>query len=237
MRVLYFSILVTYFASQLCGQTNYPMEFADTLKITPVSWSLTNRPDTFNGDTIFKLRQPQGFVLQQNSEQGTVVRVFLKSKKSYKVFEARNDPNFDSYDHPESYECDTVEFNGNGGKELLIRWSNFANNSGSTGGWSEWTSGFDMWDLDKLNQIFSIQDQDNYNDYWNERIPTENGLATDVVRSSYCQNYNVEITPEQISISYSRDCVETDEETGIVLPQYERTYVYEIQNSLLVLRK
>jgi hypothetical protein len=121
-----------------------------------------------------------------------------------------------------------------GGDELIIRWSDQNGRSGFMDGWSESTGGFLLWDLDRFQLLFSMQDQYDYN-YWYTGVQydslgefLQDSLGNVVIIDSLsggessCENYNVNIEYRKITVEFSPDCVRSDPETD----PYEEHTVY-----------
>lgn len=216
------------------GQDEYPMKFSDTVAMEMHPFSYTTRPDTIGGDTVFRLANPECIVLLQVHMEYISFIVLKKEKKRWKMFNPAPYPEFDGG----SYSFDTIDFDGSGSPELLVRWENSIDESGGSGWSNEFTSGFYLWDIDNAKLIFQMRDHHTFSSHWNDRfIDPEGEISANEVVESYCRNYIVSMERGRISIKCDPDCAEADEETGMILPEYQRLYEYEPEHDFLILKK
>lgn len=233
MRTLLFlTFTVLFSAPQDALGQDTPIDFGDTLTIEKFSFSYTTRPDTFIGDTLFILSKPQCIVVQQNRTHSVIITLLKKDKRKWKVLELC------PHDQAESFTVDTINFDGKGSPELIVRWNSSFYANAMQGGWSETSSGFYLWDIDNARLIYTMQDQHSYTSLYNSHFIDSSGEpSAEVVDNSYCENYYVIIQPRKIEISYDPNCAEVDELSGMPLPQYSVEDVYELIGDYLILKK
>lgn len=234
MRTLLLSLLtVSCFAPKdVLGQDEYPMKFGDTIPVERHSYSFTTRPDTFKGDTLFALLEDNCYVVQLMRGDNLTMLLLKKYKRKWKVLDLC--PNRQGG----SFTVDTINFDGKGSPEMIVRWNSELYTNEMQGGWSETSSGFYLWDIDNAQLIFNIQDVDEYSSSWNSRFIDSTGeVSAEVIEEHYCHNYHVELARERITISCRIECAEVDENSGKPLREYLEVYIYEQVGDILVRMK
>lgn len=224
------------------AQNLFPEGLSDT--ITPESADVTfyRTLDSLPGDTIYTIEAPEGFVLRTQDYNATY-RIALKTKSGYNVFNCC--PAVITH---WPVLIDTVNLNGRGNPELEIRWSYGNGRSGWASGWNESSSGILIWDLDKIELVFSFQDSFEYNFWWNGiEYDSSGNLATDSLGEviihdslsggeSSCDKYDLKIELKQITIQRQADCTLNDTDSGAVLREDETIWIYELKRDELVLK-
>ena len=236
MRVFHYLIFVLFCSApfEVFAQEEYPAVFPDTIPMEMHDFYYTTRPDTFTGDTVFHLSNPECYVLLKVHMEYISFLVFKKEKKRWKIFNPAPYPEMDGG----SYTFDTIDFNGKGSPELLVRWEDFNPENGGLGWSTEQKSGFYLWDIDKVQLIYHMRDQYNYSSSWSDRyIDTTGEISASLVIEAYCRSYKVQFTLGKMQITADSNCAETDEESRKILPEYERVFQYEVKGNYLVLRK
>ena len=118
MRIFHFLVFLLFCTEpfDLFAQEEYPAFFPDTIPMEMHDFYYTTRPDTFTGDTVFHLSNPECYVLLKVHMEYISFLVFKKEKKRWKVFNPAPYPEMDGG----SYTFDTIDFNGKGSPEVSI---------------------------------------------------------------------------------------------------------------------
>lgn len=236
MRVFHFIVfaLFWYAPIEVFAQEEYPGIFPDTIPMEVHSFFYTTRPDTFTGDTVYRLAKPECYVLLQVHMEYISFLVFKKEKKHWKVFNPAPYPEMDGG----SYSFDTINFDGKGSPELLVRWQELRNESGDLAMNDHITEGFYLWDMDHVKLIYHMRDRYTFEGRWNNRyIDSAGEVSANEIIVTICRSYIVKIEQGKITIQSDSDCAEVDEETGMILPEHERVYEYEAIDTLLILKR
>lgn len=227
--ILFIVILCLLVTEEIIAQEGYPMQFNDSIEVFHSPYIVTNRPDTFKGDTVYRLTTPEVFILLNENGENSSLLVFVKHKKKWRVFTES------SYSKETSYSFDTIDFNGKSNPELLIRWSEENYEQGARGYTIERNGGIDLWDIDNLTLIFSIHDKDEFESSWYTLVydSTEQDLVSVDVSESYCSNYITSFENNTIAIWCDPNCVERND-IGNPLPQFLNKYFYKLSGDYLV---
>lgn len=244
MRSLPILLMLLLVNFSMHAQTSLPEGLGDTLTPEHAEVRFYQSLDSLPGDTIFRLTSPEGYVIQ-NSDYNSSVKVALKTKTGYNVFDGC--PNIDDHWIPTIHR---INFNGRGHDELEIRWSNGNGRSGWESGWNEASSGICIWDLDKMQLLFTFQDSYEYNFWWNGVIYNDStgALETDSLGDiimidslsggeSSCDKYDVTVEVKKITIHRQADCALTNPDEGTVLRADETTWIYDLKREGLVIRR
>lgn len=238
--LLFIAFIPTYTVS---AQILLPEGLSDTITPEAVEVKFYKSLDSVPGDTIYVIESPAGYVIQ-DSDHYSYIKVAIRTKSGYKVFDAG----------PDIYTrwpvtIDRINFNGLGRDELEIRWANGNGRSGWASGWNESSSRILIWDLDRIQLLFSFQDSFEYNFWWNGvEYDSSGNLMTDSLGDvimidslsggeSSCDKYDVTIELKKITIHRNADCALTNTDDGAILRQDETTWIYDLKRDGLVLRK
>lgn len=215
-----------------------PEGLEDTILMYYPPCSIYKTLDSIPGDTVFTLTSPKGYVIESHSNSGSTIFVALKVRSGYQVFDITPDASL-----PPELTFSTINFDGRGDDELMIKWTAGTGVSSWWGGWSEQSGGIAIWDLNKMRMMFNFQNYYSYNSWSNsyEYDSLGNVIINDDDSSyhgeSSCENYDVDVSLRKITIQRSSDCPYVEQETGLALPVDSRTYVYELRPCGLVLKK
>lgn len=244
MRTLLFFLLVNFFVFPKCAiaQTEYPEGLSDTITPESVEVKFYKTLDSIPGDTIFQCTSPELYVIQQDDWYSTI-QIAVKTKKGYNVFDGCPSETV------KEFNLDTMNFNGTGKNELVVYWNSYSGRSGWIDGWNEQASGVYVWDIDKMQLIFSYQNSYEYN-YWYNGVEYDSSgnyltdslgeiLMNDSLAGgeSSCDKYDVNIDQKKITIHRQADCALTNTDDGAILREDDTTWIYDITQEGLVLRK
>lgn len=198
----------------------------DTLRPETASAKFYPSLDSLRGDTLYVIEGQKGFVIRPYGS--SVIKIAVKAKRGFSVFDG--DPDGAGG----AYTFSTIDFNGVGQEELIIRWTGQNGRSGYIDGWSESTGGFLLWDLDNFQLLFEMQDRYDYN-YWYTGVEydslgefLQDSLGNIIYNDSFaggessCENYDVDIAYRKITVAFSPDCVDTENEAD----PYDEPAVY-----------
>jgi hypothetical protein len=203
-------LLLTGFA--LSAQRSSPRTFPDTVPLNVSRFSFTMRPDTLRGDTLFSALKSGYYVLSLQNEDRTTITLVKKEGLSWKLLLLC------SASRGDTITIDTMDFNGEGTPELLVKHREYFFGQGAHGYTKEWSSRCLLWDIDRNTLIYSIDDH-----YRFEQFTSFEG------GTYYCEIYDVVFSKGVIQLSCPPGCnlANNYNDDELVVPVKNCRYVLE----------
>lgn len=196
--------------------------------------------DTFQSTDIDTLTNGNVYIIETSRQWfGSRHAVAAKRVGGYAVF----DPTDGSCDHPQSISFDTIDFNGIGSPELLVRWFDYLGHSGWENSIHERYGGAIIWDTDSLRILFRFQNFYSFQNWWTTyeadstgELPFDQREIIDSGGEYTCESYDMKFGKREVTIMQTNHCPDQNEMNDY--PVTDKTiYRYVMTPAALVRKK
>jgi hypothetical protein len=187
------------------------------------------------GKIIDTLEDSKAVLIRTSAQRfGGSYAVAVPTKRGYKMFDLLSGEKADSVTFA------SVDFNGHGNNELVVRWSNYAGHTGYENSIHEHERNIRIWDLDSLRCLMSFRDYYSYQNWWTVYAPDSSGTKPYEDREEIesggelrCETYDVTIKLKAVTIVQTNNCPDqgADNEPEVTDPS---VYTYMLTRNGLV---